>query len=196
MSRTAFPFSLNELRVTVGEEDADRARQHHRQPSRRGRPGAGGAVRHRARAARAAHRLSVPRSRAARARADPPIARPRGRERRRDRQRVAGVPRRLRARLRHRRSAVPASSRSTTKGRSRSSRRRWSRRRRWRAWASRSVSATILILGRGEEKTGGRRKHALIADCYEPAVARPSAPRQLRPAPAACAPAWCRLHRR
>jgi ribonuclease-3 len=24
-----------------------------------------------------------------------------------------------------------------------------------------------LILGRGEEKTGGRRKHAIIADCYE-----------------------------
>src|SRR5215210_5372209 len=30
---------------------------------------------------------------------------------------------------------------------------------------------TYLILGRGEEKTGGRRKHALIADCYEALIA-------------------------
>ena len=29
----------------------------------------------------------------------------------------------------------------------------------------------FLILGRGEEKTGGRRKHALIADCYEALIA-------------------------
>jgi ribonuclease-3 len=28
-----------------------------------------------------------------------------------------------------------------------------------------------LILGRGEEKTGGRRKHAIIADCYEALIA-------------------------
>jgi ribonuclease-3 len=28
-----------------------------------------------------------------------------------------------------------------------------------------------LILGRGEEKTGGRRKHALISDCYEARIA-------------------------
>jgi ribonuclease III len=28
-----------------------------------------------------------------------------------------------------------------------------------------------LILGRGEEKTGGRQKHALIADCYEALIA-------------------------
>ena len=30
---------------------------------------------------------------------------------------------------------------------------------------------TFLILGRGEEKTGGRRKQALIADCYEALIA-------------------------
>jgi ribonuclease-3 len=30
---------------------------------------------------------------------------------------------------------------------------------------------TFLILGRGEEKTGGRRKHAIIADCYEALIA-------------------------
>lgn len=29
----------------------------------------------------------------------------------------------------------------------------------------------FVILGRGEEKTGGRRKHALIADCYEALIA-------------------------
>ena len=29
----------------------------------------------------------------------------------------------------------------------------------------------FLILGRGEEKTGGRRKQALIADCYEALIA-------------------------
>ena len=29
----------------------------------------------------------------------------------------------------------------------------------------------FLILGRGEEKTGGRRKHAIIADCYEALIA-------------------------
>jgi len=28
-----------------------------------------------------------------------------------------------------------------------------------------------VILGRGEEKTGGRRKHAIIADCYEALIA-------------------------
>jgi ribonuclease-3 len=29
----------------------------------------------------------------------------------------------------------------------------------------------FLILGRGEEKTGGRRKHAILADCYEALIA-------------------------
>jgi ribonuclease-3 len=29
----------------------------------------------------------------------------------------------------------------------------------------------LLLLGRGEEKTGGRRKAALIADCYEALIA-------------------------
>jgi ribonuclease-3 len=29
----------------------------------------------------------------------------------------------------------------------------------------------FLILGRGEEKTGGRFKHAIIADCYEALIA-------------------------
>ncbi len=63
-----------------------------------------------ARSARRAHRLPFQRPRPARARADAPLARPRGRVGRRHRQRVAGVPRRRRARLRHRRHAVHAVS--------------------------------------------------------------------------------------
>ena len=46
-----------------------------------------------------------------------------------------------------------------------------SRPRHWRGWARRFDLGDFLILGRGEEKTGGRRKHALIADCYEALIA-------------------------
>ena len=55
------------------------------------------------------------------------LARERGRQRRRRRQRVARVPRRRGARLRRSPTRCSASSRSSTKGRSRRSRRRWSR---------------------------------------------------------------------
>ena len=37
--------------------------------------------------------------------------------------------------------------------------------------AERLSLGEFLILGRGEEKTGGRRKHAIIADCYEALIA-------------------------
>ena len=37
--------------------------------------------------------------------------------------------------------------------------------------AERMGLGEFLILGRGEEKTGGRRKHAIIADCYEALIA-------------------------
>jgi ribonuclease-3 len=37
--------------------------------------------------------------------------------------------------------------------------------------AERMNLGEFLILGRGEEKTGGRRKHAIIADCYEALIA-------------------------
>ena len=37
--------------------------------------------------------------------------------------------------------------------------------------AERIELGDFLILGRGEEKTGGRRKHAIIADCYEALIA-------------------------
>ena len=70
-----------------------------------------------------------------------------------------------------RRPAVPRVSRRTTKGRSRRSRRRWSRRRRWRGRPSGCALGDHLLLGRGEEKTGGRRKQALLADGYEALIA-------------------------
>ena len=114
LSRTAFPFSSNELRLSVSDDEAERAKQiidSHRDEVG---PGARRAVRQRARAARAHHRLPLSRSRPARARADAPLARARGRERRRHRQRVAGVPRRLGPRVRDRRHAlsrVPAAQR-------------------------------------------------------------------------------------
>ena len=70
-----------------------------------------------------AHRLPLPRPRPARARADAQVARARGRERRRRRQRVARVPRRRGARASSSPTCCSASSRTSTKGRSRRSRR-------------------------------------------------------------------------
>ena len=146
---------------------APRIIESHRDDRRGGRR----PVRRGVRAARAAHRLPLPRPRPARARADAPVARARRRERRRVRQRVDGVPRRLGARLRHRRHAlprVPAAQRRAeveAQGVDRLG---------GVAGAARpsgSGSASSCILGRGEEKTGGRRKHAIIADCYEALIA-------------------------
>ena len=56
-------------------------------------------------------------------------------------------------------------------GRSRRRRRRSSRPRRWRGQAERLGLGDHLLLGRGEEKTGGRRKQALLADGYEALIA-------------------------
>ena len=95
----------------------------------------------------------------------------RGRQRRRHRQRVARVPRRRGARLRHRRHAVPRVPGRSTKGRSRRSRRRWSRPPTLARQAERLRLGDHLLLGRGEEKTGGRRKQALLADGYEALIA-------------------------
>ena len=63
------------------------------------------------------------------------------------------------------------SSRSTTRDRSRSSRLRSCRQRRWPGWPRSIGLGDYLILGRGEEKTGGRKKLALISDCYEALIA-------------------------
>ena len=172
MSRTPFPLTVNELRIAVHADDADAARTRiidsHRDESG---PGRRRPVRLGARAARAAHRLPLPGSRPARARADAPLARARGRQRRRLRQRVDGVPRRLGARLRHRRHAVPRVPAAQRRAEVEAEGVDRLGDRRWRGSASRSTSATFLILGRGEEKTGGRRKHALIADGYEALIA-------------------------
>ena len=94
--------------LSVSEEEAERALQIIESHRDEVGPAPGGAVRQRARAAGARDRLPLPRSRPARARADAPLAGARGCQRRRHRQRVARVPRRLGPRVRHRRHAVPA----------------------------------------------------------------------------------------
>ncbi|PYR61301.1 MAG: ribonuclease III [Acidobacteria bacterium] len=135
---------------------------HHRVSPRRRRGGPRGPVRQRAGTARAECGLPVPRPRPARARADAPIARPRGRQRRRVRQRIDGIPRRFRARLRNRghnegqKSKLKASLVSSAS---------------LARLGEQLDLGSFLILGRGEEKTGGRRKHAIIADCYEALIA-------------------------
>ena len=70
-----------------------------------------------------------------------------------------------------RRHAVPRVSRRSTKGRSRRSRRRWCRPTTLARQAERLALGDHLLLGRGEEKTGGRRKQALLADGYEALIA-------------------------
>ena len=95
-----FPSPSTSCAIAVQAEERDAREADHRQPSRGSGPGPRRALRLGARAARAAHRLSLQGSRAAGARADAPLARARGCERRRVRQRVDGVPRRLGAGLR------------------------------------------------------------------------------------------------
>ena len=69
------------------------------------------------------------------------------------------------------RRAVTAPSRPTPKGRSRRSRRTSCPRRRSRRSPMRLGLGDHMILGRGEEKTGGRRKPALLADTCEAIIA-------------------------
>ena len=163
--------ACGEVRIAVPPDEADEAARliesHRAEPDgARGDPHP-----RRVRAARAAPRLPLPRSRPARARADAQVARARGRERRRRRQRVARVPRRRGARASSSPTCCSASSRTSTRGRSRRSRRRSSRRRRWRCMAEQLGLGEHLLLGRGEEKTGGRRKQALLADACEALIA-------------------------
>ena len=162
--------ALGEVRIAVRRGRGRDGAAHHREPSR-GRRHARRADPRRVRRAAGADRLPLPRSRAARARADAQVARGRGRDRRRRRQRVARVPRRRRARPRRGRRAVPSSTRTTPKGRSRRSRRRSSRRTSLARHAEQLRLGDHLILGRGEEKTGGRFKQALLADAYEALIA-------------------------
>ena len=97
---------LGETRISVRDEDAADAVRDHRESSRAGRRRDRRAAAAGVRRARSAHRLSIQGSRAARARADAQIQGARGSERRRRRQRVAGVSRRRGARPGRRRGAV------------------------------------------------------------------------------------------
>ena len=99
------------------------------------------------------------------------LARQRGRQRRRRRQRVARVPRRRRARVRRSPTCCSASSRTSTKGRSRRSKASLVSTATLARLAERLGLGEHLLLGRGEEKTGGRRKQALLADGYEALIA-------------------------
>ena len=105
-----FPFTVNpmgETRVSVRDDDAEEAVRiidSHREAGRRRAGGAAAAAVCRA---RIAPRLSLPRSRPARARAHAQVEGARGSERRRDGQRIIGVSRRRRARAGHRRRALP-----------------------------------------------------------------------------------------
>ena len=172
VSRTVFPLSVEgTARCGPSRPKPPSNQTSSTATGRKSDPARRRALRIGVRTARASHRLPVPRPRPARARTDPPLARPRGCERRRLRQRVDRVPRRLRPRVRHRRHAVPrvpAAQRGTEvegEGVDRLGDRAGASRR------ARSASASFLILGRGEEKTGGRRKRALIADGYEALIA-------------------------
>ncbi len=151
--------------------DADEARRIIESHRTELQNGAGRAAARRVRDAAARDRLPLPRSRAARARDDAHVARQRGRQRRRRRQRVDGVSRRRGARLRHRRPAVPRVSRSSTKGRSRRSKASLVSTTTLARQAERLSLGDHLLLGRGEEKTGGRHKQALLADGYEALIA-------------------------
>ena len=140
-----FPFTVNpmgETRVSVREDEAEEAVRIIE--SHREQVGSGLVVPlpQQFAALEAAPRLSLPRSRAARARADAQIESARRSERRRHRQRVARVPRRCGARPGDRRRALPRVSAIRRKGRSRRSRRCWSRRRRWRSWRNDCSSAS------------------------------------------------------
>ena len=86
------------------------------------------------------------------------------------RQRVARVPRRRRARLRHRRPAVPRVSRVRRRAEVEGQGALVSTATLARQ-AERLALGDHLLLGRGEEKTGGRRKQALLADGYEALIA-------------------------
>ena len=168
-----FPFTVSTLGETRGvgaRRGCRRGGAHHRDPPRAGAGRAGGAAAAAVRCARGAARLSLPRSRAAGARADPQVEGARGPERRRRRQRVARVPRRRGARSGRGRRAVPRLPDLL-------------RRAEVEDQGEPGVDGVArgdcralglgdhMILGRGEEKTGGRRKQALLADTCEAIIA-------------------------
>ena len=153
-------------------DDADEARRDHREPpDRGGRPAGSVRLRDEFEALQQAHRLPLPRSRPARARDDPHARAPT----RTSAAAWSTTSRSSSSATRCSASSSPtccsASSRRSTRGRSRRSRRRWSRPTTLARQAERLRLGDHLLLGRGEEKTGGRRKQALLADGYEALIA-------------------------
>ena len=108
------------------------------------------------------------RRRAAHAGADPPVLRVR--ERRAAHQRAPGVPRRLGARHRRHRAALPRppGPAGGPAGQAAGERRQHARaRRRGRHASAPAGLGAHLYLGRGEELTGGRTKTSILADATE-----------------------------
>ena len=173
------PHSIFPLSVDGLERGADcRARRRggrgaadHRQPPHRAEERAGGAAARRVRGAAAGDRLPLPRSRPARARDDAHLARQRGRQRRRRRQRVDGVPRRRAARVRRSPTCCSASFPTFDEGQKSKTKAALVSTTTLARQAERLRLGDHLLLGRGEEKTGGRRKQALLADGYEALIA-------------------------
>ena len=118
-----------------------------------------------------AYRLPLQGSRAARARADAQVARRGGRVGRRRRQRVARVPRRRRARAGGRRTRCSSSIPTYNEGQKSKIKAPVVSTQSLARHAERLRLGDHLILGRGEEKTGGRFKQALLADGYEALIA-------------------------
>ena len=107
----------------------------------------------------------------ARARDDAHLARERGRERRRHRQRVARVSRRRRARIRRSPTCCSASFPASDEGQKSKIKASLVSTTTLARQAERLALGDHLLLGRGEEKTGGRQKQALLADAYEALIA-------------------------
>ena len=115
LSQSIFPLAVDgigDVRISVRPEDAEEAQRII--DSHRTEPPAAALIplRNEFAVARAAPRLYLPRSRPARARTDAHVARQRGRQRRRHRQRVPRIPRRCGARLRRLPTCCSAGSRA------------------------------------------------------------------------------------
>ena len=99
---------------------------------------------------------------------DPPLVRVR--ERRPAQQRAPGVPRRLGARARGHRHAVPRRTPTCPRASWPSCARPWSTCAPSPTSPARSASGDYILLGRGEESTGGRDKASILADTMEAVI--------------------------
>ena len=169
-----FPLSvdgLGEVRIAVHAERGRRGAAHHRRPPHRAEERPGRAAARRVRGAAAGDRLPLPRPRPARARDDAHLARQRGRQRRRRRQRVDGVPRRRACSASSSPTCCSASFPTFDEGQKSKTKAALVSTATLARQAERLRLGDHLLLGRGEEKTGGRRKQALLADGYEALIA-------------------------